>query len=323
MKKVRYYYNTHTLRYEKIEVNWMTRLLRAFAFISSALVFAFLIVVVAYTYLDSPKEKQLKREIAQMQFQYELLNQKLDQMSEVLGGLQDRDDNIYRVIFEAEPIPGTIREAGMGGTNRYKDLKNYSNAELMIEAAQKVDKIGKQMYIQSKSYDDIHEMIKNKSAMLAALPAIQPIANKDLKRIASGYGYRIDPIYKTRKMHYGVDFTAPTGTEIYATGDGVVSKVKYSNRGLGNHIVIDHGYGYETIYAHMNRFDVRRGQRVQRGDVIGFVGNTGKSTAPHLHYEVHKDGTKINPINFFYNDLTPGEFEQILELAARNNQSFD
>ncbi len=321
--KVKYYYNTTTLRYEKIEKTLGSRLLRSFAFICATFVFATIIVFVAYTYIDSPKEKQLKREISQMQFQYDLLNTKLDQLSGVLAGLQDRDDNIYRVIFEAEPIPKSIREAGMGGAERFKELDGYTNSNLLVETSKKVEKISKQMYIQSKSYDEVQDMISNKTEMLASLPAIQPVSNKDLTRLASGYGYRIDPIYKVRKMHHGIDFTAPTGTDIYSTGNGTISIVKKSRRGYGNHVIIDHGYGYKTLYAHLSKIDVRRGQKIKRGDIIGAVGSTGKSTAPHLHYEVLKDGVKINPINFFFNDLTSEEYDEILEIANRGNQSFD
>ena len=323
MKKVKYYYNTHTLRYEKIEKSLGKRLLNVLGFLSTALVFAFVIIVLAYTYIDSPKEKQLKREIAQMEFQYELLNERMEQMNKVLAGLSDRDDNIYRVIFEAEPIPSSIREAGTGGANNYGHLENYRSADLMSSTAQKLDKLSKKLYIQSKSYDELKDLITNKEQMLASIPAIQPVANTDLKRIASGFGYRIDPIYKTRKMHYGVDFTAPTGTEVYTTGDGVVKEVTNSRRGYGKHIVIDHGFGYETLYAHLSAIKVKRGQTVKRGELIGLVGNTGKSTAPHLHYEVFKNGKKINPINFFFNDLTPDEFERMLEMSSRHSQSFD
>ena len=265
----------------------------------------------------------LNREIKQLSTQYELIQNKLTQVELVLDDLQQRDDNIYRVIFEADPIPKSIRKAGYGGVNRYKDLTGYNNSDLIISTANKIDQITKQLYIQSKSFDDIIELAKNKKDMLAATPAIQPVSNKDLSRMASGYGYRIHPIYKTRKLHTGMDFSAKTGTPIYATGNGKIEKVKKSRRGYGNYVIINHGYGYKTLYAHMSKYIVRKGQKVKRGDVIGYVGNTGMSMAPHLHYEVHKNGKKINPVNFYYNDLTPELYEKMLEICSQNNQSFD
>tara|TARA_B100000795_G_scaffold79079_1_gene56651 strand:- start:165 stop:1010 length:846 start_codon:yes stop_codon:yes gene_type:complete len=280
-------------------------------------------VIVFFQFFDSPKEKRLNREIDALTTQYEIVEDKLNQVELVLDDIQNRDDNIYRVIFEAEPIPKSIRKAGYGGINRYENLKGYSNSELIINTSEKVDQISKQLYIQSKSYDEIIELAKNKADMLAALPAIQPVSNKNLSRMASGYGYRIHPIYKTRKLHAGMDFSAKTGTPIYATGDGKIYKVRKSRRGYGNHVIIDHGYGYKTLYAHMKKYVVRRGQKVKRGEVIGYVGSTGTSVAPHLHYEVHKDGRKINPVNFYYNDLNPEEYEKMLEISSQNNQSFD
>ena len=241
----------------------------------------------------------------------------------MLDDIQQRDDNIYRVIFEADPIPKSIRKAGYGGINRYQDLTGYNNAELVIDITKKIDQITKQLYIQSKSFDDIIDLAKNKADMLASIPAIQPVSNKDLSRMASGYGSRIHPIYKTKKFHAGMDFSAKTGTPIYATGDGKIFKVRKSRRGYGNHVIIDHGFGYKTLYAHMSKYIVRRGEKVKRGDVIGYVGSSGTSVAPHLHYEVHYNGKKINPVNFYYNDLTPDQYEKMLEISSQNNQSFD
>ncbi len=323
MAKVKYQYNTQSLRYERVRVSFWQKTWRVVGFISSAIMFAVIIIAIAYTLLDSPKEKQLKREINQLTLQYDLLDQQLDQMTQVLADLQDRDDNIYRVIFEAEPIPNSIRNAGYGGADLYKQLNNYENSEIMISASNKLERIRRQLYIQSKSYDEVYKMVKNKEEMLSSIPAIQPVSNKNLKRMASGYGYRIHPIYKTRRMHWGMDFTAPTGTEIYATGDGKVIVAKKARRGYGNHVIVDHGYGYQTVYAHMSKIETKRGQKVKRGDLLGFVGNTGLSTAPHLHYEVHKDGRKVNPINFYYNDLSPEEYDKMIELSAMSNQSFD
>lgn len=321
MARVKYYYNAAKLKYEKIELSWRQRFLRIFGFLSATAVFATIIIAFAYTYLDSPKEKQLKREIEAMELQYELLNEKLGLLENALSDLQNRDDNIYRVVFEAEPIPENSRQAGIN--KNYKNLQEFSNAKLMVESSSRVDKLAKQLYIQSKSYDEVVGMVKAKSALVAAIPAIQPMKNKDLNRIGSGFGYRIDPIYKTIKFHEGIDFTAPMRTEIYATGDGRVSEIMRMDRGYGNCVVIDHGYGYKTLYAHMSRFNVREGQRVKRGEVIGYVGNTGKSTAPHLHYEVIKDGSKVNPVNFFYNDITPEQYDRMIQNASQLNQAFD
>jgi murein DD-endopeptidase MepM/ murein hydrolase activator NlpD len=323
MKKIKYYYNTHSLRYEKYEESLVRKALRIIGIISAALVFAFIVMYLAYTYLDSPKEKVLNREISQMQLQYDILNQKEEQMNQVLSDLADRDDNIYRVVFEADPIPRSEREAGFGGTNRYANLEDYDNSDLMIQTTQKLDQLRQQMYIQSKSYDELDKLIKNKKDLLASIPSIQPIANRQLTRIASGFGMRIDPIYKVPIFHSGLDFVAPTGTPIHATGDGVIEEVNGGQSGYGNYVMIKHGFGYETLYGHMSHVNVRVGQKVNRGDVIGFVGSTGRSTGPHCHYEVIKDGHKINPINFFSSDLTPEEYQKILELSERSNQSFD
>ena len=280
-------------------------------------------IFIFFTFFDSPKEKMLNREIENMVFQYNQIKDKLNQISLVMADLQNRDDNIYRVIFEAEPIPNSIRKAGYGGVNRYEALKGYNNSDLIINTTKKLDQISKQLYIQSKSFDEIIELAKHKSEMLAAIPAIQPVSNKNLSRMASGFGPRIDPIYKTKKFHAGMDFSAKTGTPIYATGNGKVIRVRKSRKGYGNHVKIDHGYGYVTLYAHMQKYIVKKGQKVKRGEVIGYVGNTGKSVAPHLHYEVHKNGKKVNPVNFFYNDLTSEEYEKMIILSSQNNQSFD
>ncbi|MBU1759819.1 MAG: M23 family metallopeptidase, partial [Bacteroidetes bacterium] len=274
------------------------------------------------TFLDSPKEKQLKREIGALNLQYNILKGRLKQMDIVMGDLQQRDDNIYRVIFEAEPIPLDVRKAGFGGINRYKNLENYTSSNLMVETTKKLDVISKEMYIQSKSYDELAKTVASKGKMMASIPAVQPIDSRKLRGSISGFGYRMHPIYKIRKMHEGLDFAAPIGTPIYATGDGVVIAAG-GERGYGNRIMISHGYGYVTKYAHMSKFKARKGQRVHRGDVIGYVGNTGASTGPHCHYEVIKNGKQINPINFFFNDLSPSEYMTMLEVASRENQSLD
>lgn len=323
MSKVKYRFNTRTLSYERVELTTKVKILRVLSFLLASTVFGILFFFLVNNYIDSPKEKMLKREKNQLLSQYELLNKRMDQVNEVLEDIQRRDDEIYRVIFEAEPIADNIRKAGFGGVNRYKQLEGFKNSELIVESAQKLDQISKQLYIQSKSYDEVYKMATSKEKMLASIPAIQPVANKDLKRMASGYGMRMHPIYKRRKMHTGMDFSAEQGTEIYATGDGVVAEVENSRRGYGNHVVLSHGYGYKTLYAHMTQYIVRRGEKVKRGQVIGYVGNTGTSVAPHLHYEVIKNGEKVNPVNFYFNDLTPEEYEKMIEFSSTPTQSFD
>lgn len=319
----KYRYNTKTLSYERIEPTLGSRLLNLTTFVITGGVFAVFFVVLTYMFFDSPKEKMLKRENQQLALQYEVLDKKLDQVESVLQDIQYRDDNIYRVVFESEPIPYNVRKAGFGGVNRYKHLEGFDNSELVVRTSKKLDQITKQVYIQSKSFDEVFELAINKEKMLASIPSIQPVSNKDLKKAAGGYGMRIHPILKIRKMHFGMDFTASTGTEVYATGDAIVVAVRTAKRGYGNHIVLDHGFGYETIYAHLSDFNVREGQTVKRGDVIGFVGNTGFSSGPHLHYEVVKNGEKLNPINYYFNDLSPEEYDNLIDISSSASQSFD
>lgn len=323
MPKVKYYFNTHSLKYEKVVVNWKKKVLRVLGFLATATVFASMIVLVAYNFFDSPKEKQLKRDLDETTLQLEILKKRADQVEAVMKDIEERDNTIYRVIFEADPIPSSVREAGYGGVDRYMKLADYYQADLLIDVTQRLDKISKQLYVQSKSYDEVFELVKNKAVMLASIPAIQPIANKELKYVASGFGWRIHPIYKTEKMHSGMDFTAPVGTPIHATGNGTVGKVEYDRRGLGTSMFINHGYGYETVYGHMSKIIVRAGQRILRGDLIGYVGNSGTSTGPHLHYEVRKNGNPVNPVNFYYNDLTPEEYAKMVEISSQATQSFD
>lgn len=323
MAKVKYYYDTKTLSYKRIQLSKLSKVKKLLYFILASAFLGLIMSIAFFQFFDSPKEKILNREIKQLISQYEITQKKLQQVEIVLDDIQHRDDNIYRVIFEADPIPKTIRKAGYGGVNRYQNLTGYKNSDLIISTTKKIDQITKQLYIQSKSFDNIITLAENKEKMLAAIPAIQPVSNKDLSRMASGFGYRIHPIYKTNKFHAGMDFSAKTGTPIYSTGDGTVYKVRKSKRGYGNHVVINHGFGYKTLYAHMSKYTVKKGQKIKRGDIIGYVGNTGTSVAPHLHYEVHKDGKKINPVNFYYNDLTPAQYEKMLEICSQNNQSFD
>ncbi len=323
MSRTKYRFNTRTLSYEKIELGWKDQLKKLGTYMSSSLILGLLIYLLAAKYIDSPKEKLLKRENSQLKSQYELLDRRMDQVHNVLSDIQRRDDEIYRVVFEAEPIAKEIREAGFGGVNRYKKLEGFQNSDLVIESSNKLDQITKQLYIQSKSYDEVYNMAISKEKMVASIPAIQPVSNKNLKRMASGYGVRMHPIYKRRKMHYGMDFSAEKGTKIYATGNGKIKHVERSRRGFGNHVIIDHGYGYQTLYAHMTQFIVKRGEEVKRGQVIGYVGSTGTSVAPHLHYEVIKNGVKVNPVNYYFNDLSPEEYAQMVEFSSQQRQSFD
>ncbi len=323
MPRNKYRYNPESLTYERVSRSVRQRIFRFFTYFIGSVLVAIIYGVLFTTFFDSPKERLLKNENEQLQVQYEIMNNRLGQMENVLEDIQQRDDNIYRTIFGADPIPKSIRDAGFGGSNRYANLEGYKNSEIVIETAKRLDKLTKKIYVQSKSYDDVIELAKNKELMLSHIPAIQPISNKDLTRTASGWGWRIHPIYKIKKFHYGMDFTAPTGTEIYATGDGVVLEVDASRRGYGNHVLIDHGFGYVTLYAHMSKFNVKKGQKVKRGDVIGYVGSTGTSTAPHLHYEVHLNGKKVNPINYYFNDLSASEYDRMIEISLNTGQTFD
>ena len=324
MAKVKYKYNPHSLSFDKIKMSLRERSLRFIAFFTGSVILALLYGAIFTLLFDSPKEKVLKRENEQMRLQYQLLSKDLDKVEKVLAHLQQTDDNLYRTIFEAEPITSSLREGGIGGVNRYEELEGYDNSNIVIETAMRLDKIKKKTYVQSKSFDELIGLANEKEEMLRSIPAIMPISNKDLTRTASGWGYRIHPIYKIRRFHYGMDFTAPTGTEVYSTGDGTISSIRSSMRGLGNHIIVDHGFGYQTVYAHLSRFNnLRVGQKVTRGDIIGFVGSTGLSTAPHLHYEVHLNGKKVDPANYYFNDLSPEEYERMIELSMRSGQSFD
>ncbi|MCT8338798.1 M23 family metallopeptidase [Flavobacteriaceae bacterium TK19130] len=325
MSKVKYYYDSETLSYRKIEQK-KGRKLGIFVLSLVGVILSGFVVFLIYInlpYVETPKEKALKRELANMELQYELLNKKMNEAEAVLAEVADRDNNLYRVYFEANPIPEEQRRAGFGGVNRYRELEGFDNSNLIINTSKRLDVLTKQIVVQSKSLDEIASLAEEKEKLLAAIPAIQPVKNEDLTRMASGYGYRTDPFTKARKFHYGMDFTSPRGTPVFASGDGVVSRADNTASGYGNHIRIDHGYGYESLYAHLYKYNVRRGQRVKRGDLIGFVGSTGRSEAPHLHYEVFKDGERINPINFYYGNLTPEEFAEMQKKAQQENQSLD
>ncbi len=323
MARIKYYYDTESCRYERIKVSVWDIIFNSLGFLAVALILSVGIVWAYMAYFESPEEAELRKENEELKYYYDLLGSQMEETNKMLSALQDRDDNIYRVIFGVEPVAEEIRTAGAGGSNRYRDLldKGLQREDLIVENHSKLDQLRRQMYIQTKSYDEIMGLAKNKETFLASLPAIQPVSNKQLKRLSSGFGYRIDPIHKVRRPHYGVDFSLPKGTPVYATGDGKVKFTRTSFSGYGKQIEIDHGYGYVTKYAHLDMFNVKRGQKVKRGDLIGFSGNTGKSTAPHLHYEVKKDGKPINPVYYFSKDLTDAEFEEILRLASIENQA--
>ena len=323
MSKIKYKFNKKSLTFDRVQTTLRKKLLYFFTHLSTGVVFAATVLVLAFYFVDSPKEKAQKREIEQMKLQFRMLNDQLDRVTKVLADLQDRDDDIYRVIFESEPIPSSVREAGIGGVDRYESLKGFSNADLVMETRQKMDNILGKLYVQSKSFDEVFALAKNKERMLACIPAIQPVSNKDLRRIGSYFGTRMDPFYKVRKFHEGIDFSAPVGTEIYATGNGTVEMAGREFGGYGNEIILDHGYNYKTLYAHLSRIFVKPGQKVLRGQIIGYVGNTGKSTSPHLHYEVRKNSVAVNPIYFFFNDLTPEQFQTMLDLSAIPSQTMD
>jgi murein DD-endopeptidase MepM/ murein hydrolase activator NlpD len=324
-KKVKYYYDSDSLAYRKIKTRKTKKLGYVLLFLLSSALFGFLCLVALINtpYFETPKDKFQSREIDNMKLNYAILNKKLDDAEEVLASLEDRDDNLYRAYFNSAPIPMDKRKEGFKEANRYKKLEGYNNSDLVINTTKRVDVITKELAIQSKSLDQILKLAKTKHNLLESIPAIQPVKNEDLKRMASGFGYRSDPFTKARKMHEGMDFTAKTGTPIYATGDGIVRKADNSLSGYGNHIEINHGFGYLTLYGHLSKYKVRPGQRVKRGDVIGFVGSTGRSEAPHLHYEVHKDGKVVNPINFYYGNISAAEYVAISKIANQENQSLD
>lgn len=327
MRKEKFVYNKQTLRYEKVVEPIRVKMIRAFAFLSAVLVFSAIVVATAYTYFDSPKEKILKREIEQMKNQYTALNDEIGLYSKVLDNLQERDRGVHRMIFGMDPIDKDVWNAGVGGSEKYNHLTRYNNTgDLMVNVTERLDRLGRQLSLQSKSLDDITELTKEKEKMFAALPSIKPVREDKLKkgvRFLSGFGRRLHPIHKVRKMHAGIDFTAPTGTPIYSTGDGKVERVEKRKGGYGKNVTIDHGYGYKTLYAHMSKIDVRRGQKVSKGEVIGKVGNTGLSSGPHLHYEVRYKGRAVNPIHFVMDGLSTEEYKNLVDMSAVNNQSFD
>lgn len=323
MARKKFIYNPQTLDYEEYKPSKSKRVSGVIFYIITAAFLGYVVMAIINNAVGTPKERLQAREIEFMKLQYDIMNDKIETIDELLAEMQDRDDNIYRTIFEAEPIPTSVRKAGYGGTNRYEALNGYENSSLIKETSKKIDVIESQLNVQSKSFDDVYNMAKNKAKMLSCIPAIMPVKDVDIYRISSHYGYRTDPFYKVQKLHSGIDFSGPIGTHIYSTGDGVVEKVSLGNTGYGNNIIINHGYGYKTRYAHVSKVYVKVGQKVKRGEYIADMGNSGKSTAPHLHYEVIKNNKAINPVNFFYNDLTPEEYDKILELSERQSMTMD
>ncbi|MCX6204700.1 MAG: M23 family metallopeptidase [Bacteroidetes bacterium] len=322
-KKVKYYYNTHTLRYEKLETPLRVRLLQVFGFIAACMVTGLLIVFIIFKYIDSPKEKILRQENDDLKESYSLLTDRMNELELQMDELENRDNNVYRSIFGSDPIPDSARVKDMERKNEVKLVTRMGEGELVKSMTAQLNNLSLRTAYQDKSYVLIADFVKNKEKLLNATPSIQPVSNKNLNRIGSGFGYRIDPVYKDRRHHMGLDFTAPIGTPIYATADGTVRDAGFNTGGFGNRVVINHGFGYETLYGHMVRIKARVGEKVKRGEVIGYVGNTGKSTGPHCHYEVHRSGIPVDPIYYFYNDLTPAQFDRILKLAAASNQSLD
>ncbi|MFV5695968.1 M23 family metallopeptidase [Flavobacterium sp. LB3P122] len=325
MAKVKYYYDSENLAYRKIKVRKRKKFAVITLFLVASALFGFLcfIILLNTPYFETPKDRLQAREIDNLKLNFSILNKKMDQVDGVVEDIEDRDNNLYRIYFNASAIPDSVRKSGFGDINRYKKLAGYDNSQLVMNTTKRVDVLTKELAIQSKSLDIILDLAKAKNKLLSAIPAIQPVSNENLKRLESGFGYRTDPFTKARKMHKGMDFSANIGTPVYATGDGVIAKADNSVSGYGNHIVIKHGYGYETLYGHLSKYKVRAGQHVKRGDIIGYVGSTGRSEGPHLHYEVHKDGNVVNPLNFYYGNISAIEYVAISKLANQENQSLD
>lgn len=325
MSKTKYYFDSDNLEFVPIKNTLGNRIYRLSLFLISSVIFGAFITVILFNtdFVNTPKEIVQEREIDNYELQLKVLNKKLEQVESTLANIEKRDNNLYRAYFEASPIPEDQRKAGFGGINRYDYLEGFESSDLIVNTTERLDILTKELVIQSKSLDEIELLAKNKESLLSSIPSIQPVNSSALRRMASGYGYRIDPFTKARRMHFGMDFSAKRGTPIYATGDGTVSRADSRAAGFGKHVRIDHGFGYVSIYAHMDRYVVVKGDKVKRGDLIGYVGSSGRSVAPHLHYEIVKDGVKINPINFYSGSLSPAEFEELVKIASQENQSLD
>lgn len=320
--KKKYKINPETLAMEQVESGLGYWLRQTGIYILSGIVLGVVFLYLFLVFFPSPREKQLLREKEAMQSQMETLNRQVDQMQIVMTDLQQRDDNLYRVLFGAEPIPLNMRQGTQRKISYYEEIAQMTNSQLSADLSLKVDVLEKELYVQAKSYDEVLELAKTQEIRMENIPAIQPVLNKDLKRVASGYGVRIDPVYHVRKFHQGMDFTAPTGTEVFATGNAKVSFVGWK-QGYGNTVILDHGFGYQTLYAHLFKALVRKGQKVRRSDIIALVGNTGKSTGPHLHYEVRLHGKPVDPRNYYFYDLSPEEYDQMIQLSNNFGQMLD
>jgi murein DD-endopeptidase MepM/ murein hydrolase activator NlpD len=323
MARIKYYYDTETCKYERVKTRTSDVILNGLGIMSMTVAMSVGLLILYSSYFESPKELMLKNEVKELEFYYSKLTTDVQNLSAILDNVEHRDDNIYRIVLGAEPIQKSVRHAGIGGSDRYSDIKekDFSHEELVVTLNEKVDLLRRKLYIETKSQDEVAVLAEKKEKLYASIPAIQPISNKELVALASGFGWRTHPIYKVKKMHMGIDFAASIGTPIYATADGVIAETKVNFSGYGKSIEIDHGFGYKTRYAHMHEFAVRAGQNVKRGDLIGYVGNTGLSTAPHLHYEVLIKSSQVDPVHYFYNDLSASEYEKVLELASIENQS--
>lgn len=323
MARIKYYYDTEKCKYVRVRVKTSDVILSILGFISLAFIAAIIVLTVLSNYFPTPNEAFLKKGNLQLEENFTLMRNRVSDMEKMLDVLIDRDETIYRAVTGADSLPSALRNPGVGGSVKYFDLlnNNLDGSKVIANSLADVERLKRRLYVQTKSYDEIIALAKRKEEMLASIPAIQPVSNKELKRLASGFGLRIHPIYKVKKMHTGVDFSAPIGTPIYATGDGVIKLAHAGFSGYGNQVEVDHGFGYITKYAHMKKFTVKPGQKIKRGELIGYVGNSGSSTAPHLHYEVIKNGKKVNPVHYFFNDLDSEQYEQILKLASIENQS--
>ena len=318
-----YRFNPHTLKYEKVFVSLRERVRRISFSVLFGVVLGVLVVFVTLQFMDSPKERAMERELAQYKRQTRLLDDRVERAEKVLENLEERDNALYRSIFSVAPISDNVRRSGIGGVERYAAFDNLDDGEQLKATSMRVDDLTKRLYVESKSLDELYEMARNKTERMASMPAIMPVA-KDKGQVISGYGYRFHPILHTHRLHSGIDISARQGTPIYATGDGVVRVAGRNPQGLAGYgvvAVVDHGFGFQTLYAHMNDVRVRVGQKVKRGEQIGSVGSTGMSTGAHLHYEVIQNGKKVDPVYFFFNDLTPDEYEEVLEQARQDNQS--
>lgn len=323
MSKKKYKYNSQTLSFEEVSVSFGTRILRLLLWMAPSIIMGIVLAFLFSRRLDSPKEQLLKGEIDVYKEELARLNADMDLVDKVMNDIEKRDEDLYRVALYADEFPKELRMMGTGGSDRYAYLDGFTNSELLKRTSERLDLIEQRLHGQSLSFKELLALAKNKEKMLASIPAIQPVSNKNLREMASGFGYRIDPIYKTRRMHTGMDFTARTGTDVYATGDGVVEAIEVSGWGYGKSIVINHGYGYKTRYAHLSAFKVKQGQKIKRGELIGLVGNTGKSTGSHLHYEVEKGGKKVNPVHYYHSDLTPAQYEKLIEMSQNSFKALD